>query len=252
MPFATASWMQRRDYSTPPALQTSGNHMKLTPYSIETVSGNYVDLSAPTVDMIAIEDIAWGCSRQPRFAGHTITEIPYSVAQHSCFVVELIAKAFGDCSSPEYDSLLEYMRENGYWADGPDLSEQEELMVMKGAWAHDGSEAYLVDLPSPIKRLPGLGEAYKKVESEVMDVIHEKLRVVVTPEASFIIGWADLVSRAIEAYHFMPSRGLAWNLQRPTLLQLHTFQAPLKAVDAYKMFLSLYEELFVMQRNPYK
>jgi hypothetical protein len=37
---------------------------------------------------IVIEDIAWALSRMPRFSGHSIPYVPYSVAQHCIQVAE--------------------------------------------------------------------------------------------------------------------------------------------------------------------
>lgn len=104
--------------------------------SIRVHSGKYINLLDPHPDTILIEDIAWGLSRQNRFGGHTDTDIPYNVAQHSCFVSQA-------CLG------------------------QTEL----GGLLHDASEAYLVDLPSPLK---GLLPEYKAIEDRLMRVIAKK------------------------------------------------------------------------------
>jgi len=106
-----------------------------TPNCIRTVSGKYVNVFEPTPDMICIEDIAHALSNQCRFGGH----LPrfYSVAEHSL-----------NCS---------------YLIDDPELK-LEALM-------HDASEAYLLDIPSPIKK--NLTN-YKQIEDGLMKVIFEK------------------------------------------------------------------------------
>lgn len=105
-----------------------------TPDCIRTFTGIYMNVFDPTPEMICIEDIAHSLSMQPRFAGH-LPEF-YSVAQH-CVECTLI-------SAPEYK-----------------LS----------ALLHDASEAYLLDIPSPIKkRLSG----YKDIEDRLMGVIASK------------------------------------------------------------------------------
>lgn len=58
--------------------------------SMETVSGIYVDVANPKKEDVRLTDIAWSLSRQPRFAGHTITRLPYNVAHHSVFVSEIV------------------------------------------------------------------------------------------------------------------------------------------------------------------
>lgn len=105
-----------------------------TPNCIRTHSGRYFDPFNPDPALIEIEDIAIGLSRIPRFAGHT--KRFYSVLSHSISV----------------------------WAMVP----KEHHMA---ALLHDASEAYIFDMPSPIKsRLPD----YKKLEFGLMSAIAEK------------------------------------------------------------------------------
>ena len=101
---------------------------------IRTFTGIYMNVFEPTPEMICIEDIAHGLSHQCRFAGHT--KEFYSVAQHSIHVAELAKDEF------KLQALL-----------------------------HDSSEAYLLDMPGPIKkRLP----EYCKIENNLMEVIAKK------------------------------------------------------------------------------
>jgi 5'-deoxynucleotidase YfbR-like HD superfamily hydrolase len=89
----------------------------------------------PTLDMIDIEDIAHALSHACRWAGH----VPrfYSVAEHSVHCTDLIVD-----KSQAFEALM-----------------------------HDASEAYLVDVPRPIKhRLP----EYKAIEDNLMRLIAEK------------------------------------------------------------------------------
>lgn len=92
----------------------------------------------PRADEIEIEDIAHSLSMQCRYAGHCIRF--YSVAEHSV----LLARFFLDCGQPE----------TAMWA-----------------LLHDASEAYLVDVPRPVKPfLPG----YKEAEAKVMEAVCER------------------------------------------------------------------------------
>lgn len=108
-----------------------------TPDCIKTYTGIYVNVFNPTVDMISIEDIAHALSHQCRFSGHTRQF--YSVAQHSILCSEHI------------DSELKLT-----------------------ALLHDAAEAYLVDVPSPVKRKL---TNYKEIEDNVMRVIAEKFKI---------------------------------------------------------------------------
>jgi len=106
----------------------------LSATSIRTVSGIWVNVFDPKPEMFIIEDIAHALAFQCRFGGH-LPEF-YSVAQHSVL-----------CSI---------------------LADKEHKFA---ALMHDTSEAYLLDIPRPIKG--GLGN-YKEIEYRVMDVIAKK------------------------------------------------------------------------------
>lgn len=102
--------------------------------SIRTNSGVYVNVFETDPDTIKIEDIAHALSQQSRFGGH-LPEF-YSVAQHSVM-----------CCMSAND-------ENKY-----------------NALMHDVSEAYLLDIPKPIKlELPD----YNLVEHRLMKVLSQK------------------------------------------------------------------------------
>lgn len=102
---------------------------------IRTNSGLYVNVFEPTSEMICVEDIAHALASMPRFGGHLNKR--YSVAQHS---VRCCEAALG-------------------------------LEDKKAALMHDASEAYMLDIPTPIKaKLPD----YKKYEANLMDFIANK------------------------------------------------------------------------------
>lgn len=104
--------------------------------SIRTFSGIYIDVLNPTEEMINIEDIAHSLSNQCRFGGH-LPEF-YSVAQHCMFCSEI--------------SL--------------DTNKLAALM-------HDASEAYLIDVPRPVKN--NLSN-YKEIEDNLMKLISKKYK----------------------------------------------------------------------------
>ena len=114
-----------------------------TPNKIRTFSGKFVDPLNMSKDDICIEDIAHALSQIPRFGGH----LPkfYSVAEHCIRGARMI-------------------------------EESQSLAFL----LHDAGEAYLLDLPSPIKhRLP----EYKAAEESIMELIEEVFGVdLKTPE----------------------------------------------------------------------
>lgn len=99
-----------------------------------TVTGKYLDVFDPKPEMICIDDIAKGLSHTCRFAGQL--KQFYSVAQHSWYCYQLA----------------------------------EGTKQRKAALLHDASEAYLGDLPRPIKHDITLSE-YRKIEDRLMEVI---------------------------------------------------------------------------------
>lgn len=105
-----------------------------TPNCIRVFSGKYFNPLAPSPDLIDIEDIAHGLSMQCRFGGHT--KVFYSVAEHSINVCQMVAPGH------ELAGLL-----------------------------HDASEAYLLDVPRPIK---GNLSGYKDIEDNLMRMISKK------------------------------------------------------------------------------
>lgn len=99
-----------------------------TPNCIRTVSGRYVNLLDPDPETIDIEDIAYAQAHTPRFGGHL--PAPYTVAEHSMEVARMV---------PTRQALL-----------------------------HDASEAYLCDLPSPLKAMV---PDYRAIEERMMHAI---------------------------------------------------------------------------------
>jgi hypothetical protein len=91
----------------------------------------------PRVEEIHLEDIAHSLSNQCRFAGHCKSF--YSVAQHSVLV-------------------------------------SRRVPVEHARWGllHDAAEAYLVDLPRPIKRCSAMGDLYREIEARLMRAICER------------------------------------------------------------------------------
>jgi len=109
---------------------------------IQTVSGRRVNPFEPDPGELDIGDIANALAHQCRFGGHCSPY--YSVAQHSCLVADLTLERGGSI-------------EDALWA-----------------LLHDASEAYLVDLPHPIKHRSELGRLYAESEAPLQAAILER------------------------------------------------------------------------------
>jgi len=102
--------------------------------AIRTYSGLYIDVFDPQPHQICIEDIAHGLAMRCRFGGHTKSF--HTVAEHCVFIADMV---------PQHLKLQ--------------------------ALLHDASEAYIGDMPTPIKRaMPD----YLKVEATLMEAIGRK------------------------------------------------------------------------------
>lgn len=106
---------------------------------------------------ICIEDIAWSLSHQCRFAGHY--PVFFSIAEHSIYVADMCKQS---------------------------LIDHEECLVNKiclAALLHDAAEAYLCDIPSPLKELlPDYKNLYKEVEGLIelkfnIDIDHSIIKL---------------------------------------------------------------------------
>lgn len=104
---------------------------------MQTATGRKFWPMDPRADEVFIEDIAHSLAMQTRYAGHCLRF--YSVAEHSVL-------------------MARYLRQQG--AD-----------VALFALLHDASEAYLVDVPRPVK--PYL-TGYKAAEAKVMAAVCER------------------------------------------------------------------------------
>ena len=122
---------------------------KLLDGSIKTFTGKKFYPMEPDPNLICIEDIAHSLSNKCRFSGHT--KMFYSVAQHSIIVSN--------------------HSENKLWG-----------------LIHDASEAYLVDLPTPLKVLPEFSFFYE-VERKVTEAVCLKFGL--TPKEPDDVSFAD-------------------------------------------------------------
>jgi 5'-deoxynucleotidase YfbR-like HD superfamily hydrolase len=114
------------------------------PY-LQTVSGRWVNPFDPDPSQLDAGDIARALANQCRFGGHS--RVFYSVAQHSVIVSELVEQRGGDV---------------------------EEAFA---ALMHDATEAYLGDMPHPLKHRSPLGAAFKEAEDHLEIALRERFAI---------------------------------------------------------------------------
>lgn len=135
-----------------------------TPPSCQTVSGLYIEPCNPDPRDITIHDVAHCLACAPRWSGNCndLSEdrnpIHYSVAQHSCHVHDIVARLYPESGAAFY------------------------------ALHHDSSEAYLVDIPRPIK---GELTNYYALEANLMEVIQHVFGFKVDSEIKEIVKKVD-------------------------------------------------------------
>ena len=168
---------------------------------ILTASGRIFDYRNPRPSMIDLGDIARGLSCESRFNGHT--RAFYSVAQHATIASWLVPQPFA------LEALL-----------------------------HDASEAYLKDLPSPLK---ALCPDYRAIEARVDAAIraHFRLPATLSPEVKRV----DLVLLATEKRDLMPDCPMPWPCLEgvaPLSSSLAPYPSP---EEAERAFLERFEEI---------
>jgi hypothetical protein len=149
------------------------------PYLIRTFTGRLVDPFHLTPDDIDICDITVALANTNRFAGHTARPMPVSV--HCVEVAEML-------------------EDSGY----------DQRTCLTGL-LHDASEAYLLDMPTPIKRRPEMSE-YRLAEERAQTAICRRYDLIWPfPEAVHLADAAaykrDRERRYAHTPAYVPSRG---------------------------------------------
>ncbi|MFC7134089.1 MULTISPECIES: HD domain-containing protein [Salinibaculum] len=107
---------------------------------VETYTGRQFDVFDPVAEAVDLDDIAAGLAHTCRFGGHC--QHFYSVAHHSLHVSR-------------------------------ELPEDEPRLQLLGLF-HDAAEAYVGDVPRPLK---ARYDVFERVEAEVLDAIWRALDV---------------------------------------------------------------------------
>ncbi len=146
---------------------------------MQTYHGNRFYPEDVKSSVFCIEDIAHALSNICRFGGH-IKKF-YSVAQHSVLVADIV-------------------RANG------GTVEQELWALM-----HDSAEAYMVDVPTPVKIIL---KGYKEKEIEVLSAIEKSLGLprINTSDFATIIKDADSIALITEAEQLVSGDVSEWEV----------------------------------------
>ena len=176
--------------------------------AIETFSGRMVEPLRPNSDDIALEDIARSLSMQCRFNGHCARF--YSVAEHSVNTAEVALRL----------------------TDG-------DSMAALFALLHDASEAYLCDLPRPIKSaFPN----YLEWEKRLSDMIFAKFAgSLPDAETAEVVRRADDIMLATEAAELTSSRAADWGIAELKVDYIGSLG--ISPPEAEKMFLDRFREI---------
>lgn len=153
-----------------------------------TVSGRWVNVLDPKPQQIHIEDIAYALAQQPRYGGHTSPVI--NVAQHSCLV---------------HDYVNHHVRQTNNTTDCFTGMENDEISF--SALMHDAEEAYLIDIPRPLKKLV---PEYVRIGDNFRKAIFKKYSCIDTPEVWKTIKFFDNVLLRIEAANGSYRAGDDW------------------------------------------
>lgn len=142
---------------------------------IITFTGKHFHYQDPRIEDIDAMDIAVALSREGRYAGHCIDF--YSVAQHSVAVSEYMERSVLTFPEAGSDTIYIDSHDKALYGNYIAISVKDiPLDKVKASFGmlgllHDASEAYMKDLPSPLKSLL---PDYKKLEAEVSTVIFKK------------------------------------------------------------------------------
>jgi hypothetical protein len=136
---------------------------------MKATSGTWVNLIEPDPNTILLGDIVTSAKRVVRFAGHS----KVTLAEHSCRVHDIARYHF----------------------------KERDGRVLRAALMHDAHEAYVVDIPSPLKtalrEVLGGPSTYDEVEARVAAVLAEKFDFDYPHPP--VVKEADTIALAIEA-----------------------------------------------------
>jgi hypothetical protein len=144
-----------------------------------TATGAQVDLRFIAAESISVLDIAHHLAQINRYCG--ACSRPYSVAEHSLLVCEILEREAG-ITDPS---------------------------ILQAALMHDAHEAYTQDLSTPMKQL--VGEAWHREEERVQHAVLKRFKLLAAYAAARErITRADLVALVTERRALLPAGDAMW------------------------------------------
>ena len=175
---------------------------------IQTASGNIVNFADPTLSTFTLNDIAHGLSNTCRYAGQC--KFFYSVAQHAV--------------------LVSYLAEGGGGA-----------VAGFAGLHHDDTEAFMCDIPTPLKMLI---PEYKAIEERVHNVIFDRLGLQRTLPPEVVE--ADGLALALEKPTLIGVDVIGWNLRdltHPSWDEFRAYIKPMTNESAKQLWLDRHAQL---------
>lgn len=173
---------------------------------ITTFTGKQFDPLWVTPESIDHRDIAHALSYIPRFAGHT--RYFYPVAQHCCLMTQWFLK-------------------------------RRQITKAKWTLLHEGEEAYMLDMPTPIKYLDEM-TPYRVLGKNVQYAIYRKYGLLGEPPKEVKeLDTQIVIAEARELFKPTPQYWLEKDLKVRIKIEKWS------QVKAEKEFLKLFERLFV-------
>ncbi|RUM45137.1 MAG: phosphohydrolase [Desulfocapsa sp.] len=181
----------------------------------QTYSGKIFNLLVPTAAQIDIRDIAKHLSRINRFSGATTH--PYSVAQHSVLVCAIATEISNSPLTGLYGLI------------------------------HDAHEAYVGDIPSPVKRaleshLTEFNRFWDSLTDNIDKAVRKKINlpVFISDKERELVQRADLIALATERQLIM-APGDDWGLSEKPWSAIGDLP-PLTPEEAEALFLSTFKK----------
>lgn len=178
---------------------------------IETYTGRMVTPVNPDPGTFCITDIAHALANKCRYSGHTLRF--YTVAEHSY----LMARYLLDQGDPE---------------------------AARWALLHDAVEAYLPDVPRPLK--PFISN-WKELEEGVEAAVKSHFQEYPNPAVAGLVHSVDTRILLTEASTLLPSGGKRWEIDgEPLPVRVRCWEPKVAMV----WFLALFQELFPNYEEP--